>query len=234
MTLPIAISVPHSGTTVPPEVEDRCLLTREDLIKDSDEGALEIYSPLASTSLTSQVAIVARSVADLSRAPDDTSDDGVVKTYSNHLKQVFREPPSPELVNSLIEKYWRPYHEALSRFPGFQKNGAILAVDCHTMGVSRTPASKGPPLKLPAICLSNADGTCPAEWIEALAIDFKDAFNAKVSINDPFPGGYIIRSHSKETAWVQVELSREPFATLEEKGERVLAAFTAWCKRGFS
>jgi formiminoglutamase len=42
MKLPILISVPHAGLEIPEEVRDKCILKTQDLIEDSDIGALEI------------------------------------------------------------------------------------------------------------------------------------------------------------------------------------------------
>ena len=86
-------------------------------------------------------------------------------------------------------------------------------------------------MERPAICISNADDTCPKEWITSLADCFKKVFEKDVSINRPFKGGYIIRSHAKELPWIQIELSRVPFFSNEEKSFRVLEALKDWCRK---
>ena len=48
------------------------------------------------------------------------------------------------------------------------------------------------------------------------------------SINHPFKGGYIIRSHAMKIPWIQIELSREDFFSLEEKSIRPLEVPIAW------
>jgi hypothetical protein len=82
----------------------------------------------------------------------------------------------------------------------------------------------------PRICLSNADGTCPPDWLESLGDQLRAEFG-EVCLNEPFRGGYIIRKHASELPWVQLEMSREPFADLHEKRTRVLAALSSWCAR---
>ena len=77
------------------------------------------------------------------------------------------------------------------------------------------------------MCLGNADGTCPEEWMACLSRSFREQFGPRVIVNDPFRGGFITRSHAGEMPWVQLELSRAPFATDLEKGERVLRALRA-------
>jgi formiminoglutamase len=97
-------------------------------------------------------------------------------------------------------------------------------------------AAQGPPVgpdkgeERPAICISNADGTCPKEWITTLADCLNKVFEKDVSINNPFKGGSIIRSHAKELPWIQLELSREPFFPNKEKTFRLGEALKDWCK----
>jgi N-formylglutamate amidohydrolase len=97
-------------------------------------------------------------------------------------------------------------------------------------------AAVGPPIgpdagkERPLICLSNADGTCPDSWLNQIAACFEDAFQVEVSLNSPFKGGHIIRSHAHELPWVQVELSRAPFLSIDQKRSYVLKALTEWCK----
>jgi N-formylglutamate amidohydrolase len=72
------------------------------------------------------------------------------------------------------------------------------------------------------------DGTCPRDWTLSLAACLEQAFETKVSINHPFKGGYIIRSHAKEVPWLQLELSREEFMEEHEKSKCVGRALKRW------
>ena len=96
------------------------------------------------------------------------------------------------------------------------------------MAAVAPPVSPDPGEKRPRICISNGDGTCPQGWMNSLAECFEDTFQADVSINDPFKGGYIIRSHAKEIPWIQLELSRENYLSVEEKSEMVFQAIDKW------
>ena len=77
------------------------------------------------------------------------------------------------------------------------------------------------------MCLGNADGTCPEEWMACLKRSFREQFGPRVAVNEPFRGGFITRSHAAEMPWVQLELSRAAFATDSEKRRRVLRALQA-------
>lgn len=227
MKLPLLISNPHAGLVVPPEVKGYCVLTDGDVAADGDEGAAEIFDlrPAVAAYRTTDIA---RAIVDLNRTEDDRSPDGVVKTHTCWNVPVYRDFPPEGVVEMLLERYYRPYHASLARSARFHVR---LGVDCHTMAAVGPPIGPSAGQARPLLCLSNADETCPQSRIQSLAGCFEEAFGAEVSINAPFKGGFIIRRHCGTLPWVQLELSRAPFATNDEKRRRVLAALTAWCQR---
>jgi N-formylglutamate deformylase len=224
MRLPLLISVPHAGINVPPDVEALCLLTPEQIAADSDEGAATIYA-LESDVAAYVAGDVARAIVDLNRAEDDCRPDGVVKTQTCQETPVYRQPLSEDLVETLLARYYRPYHERLTALA----KEAKLGIDCHTMAEFGPPIGPDPGCERPYVCLSNAGRTCPAEWLKHLAVCFREVYPTNVAINHPFTGGYTIQSHASELPWVQVELSRSAFLSDEQKHERVLHALTMFC-----
>jgi len=76
VTLPLLLSIPHAGLLIPTEVKDSCILSMEDIIEDSDEGAAEIYLPLQKEVSALVTTDVARAVLDINRAEDDRGKDG--------------------------------------------------------------------------------------------------------------------------------------------------------------
>ena len=227
MTLPLLISVPHAGLRVPPEAEPYCSLTPEEIARDGDEGAAEIYT-IEDEVECYVTTDVARAIVDLNRAEDDRRKDGVVKTHTCWEVPVYEPFPSEAVVQTLLAKYYRPYHQRLTRLGG---RGLQLAVDCHTMAAEGPPVGPDPGVERPWVCISNADGTCPRGWMDTLKECLEERFGPNVTINHPFKGGYITRTHAAEMPWVQLELSRAPFASDQQKRKHVLAALTAWtCK----
>ena len=208
-------------------MKDLCILDKQDIIKDGDEGAAEIYLPLKTHVSAMVTTDVARAIIDMNRSEEDRRKDGVIKTHTCWDVPIYRSQPSETVVQALIENYHRPYHEALSELRDHVK----LGVDCHTMAANGPPVGPDPGIRRPRICLSNGDGTCPREWLKSLAGCFKEAFKKEIAINQPFKGGYIIRSHAKELPWIQLELSREDFLSTEGKSEAVLQALVEWCNR---
>ena len=226
MTLPLLLSVPHAGLTVPSQVENLCLLTKKEIVEDGDEGAAEIYLPLQDKVFALVTTAVARAIVDMNRAADDRRKDGVIKTHTCWDVQIYREPPSEALIAELMKIYYKPYHASLTKYA----RHVTCGIDCHTMAAQGPPVGPDTGEERPAICISNADGTCPEEWITSLADCLKKVFDKDVSINHPFKGGYIIRSHAKELPWIQLELSRAPFFSNKEKSRRIREALKDWCK----
>lgn len=226
MKLPLLLSVPHAGLTIPTEVSDLCILTADEIREDGDGGAREIYAieEQVDAFVTTEIA---RVVVDLNRAPDDRRADGVVKTHTCWEVPVYREPLTEAVVATLLDRYYHPYHRRLADLAA--TSGVLLGVDGHTMAATAPPIGpdKG---ERPPVCLSNADGTCPDEWMRDLAGSFSLFFGDKVAVNRPFRGGFITRSRPGGLPWIQLELSRAEDASLDEKRERVLAALTTWVR----
>jgi formiminoglutamase len=219
--------VPHAGLTVPSEVKEICQLTKKEIREDGDEGAEAIYYPLK-THVTGFVTTrVARAVLDMNRAENDRRKDGIIKTHTCWDVPVYKKVPTKEMLDSLIDKYYRPYHKKLTEF----SKEVRLGIDCHTMAAFGPPVGPDPGIERPYVCLSNADRTCPQEWMEIITDCFKRTFNKKVLLNSPFKGGYIIKSHSQETPWIQLEFSRADFMSNDEKRIRLLDALIAFFKR---
>ncbi|RMD63414.1 MAG: N-formylglutamate amidohydrolase, partial [Planctomycetota bacterium] len=218
MSLPLLLSVPHAGLRVPDEVRDLCLLTPEQIRRDGDEQADEIYLPLRDHVAALVTTDVARAIVDVNRAPDDRRPDGVVKTHTCWNEPVWRRPLSDRTVARLLRRYHQPYHDALRREAAGR---VLLGVDCHTMAETGPPIGPDPDQRRPWVCLSHAGFTCPQDWIESLAECFAQVFGDEVAVNRPFRGGYIIRSHATELPWVQLELSRELFLSPSDKREGV-------------
>lgn len=225
MKLPILVSVPHAGLEVPPEAQGYVSLTLDDIVADGDGGAAEIYS--IGDKVTAFVTTgVARAIVDVNRAEDDIGGDGMIKTRTCWGTPVYGQFPPEHVIAALIEKYYRPYHKRLTRLAAAVR----LGLDCHTMAESGPPVSPDPGAPRPFICLGDGHGAFPAKWTRALAANLEQAFGEKVSINDPFSGGYITRVHGTEIPWAQLEFSRTARVPDAEKREKLLAALEAWFK----
>ncbi|MCA8943511.1 MAG: N-formylglutamate amidohydrolase, partial [Planctomycetes bacterium] len=104
MKLPLGISVPHAGLTIPDALVDRCRLTPAQIEADGDVGARRIYD-FAERVTRYATTDVARAVLDLNRPRDDFRKDGVVKTHTCWDEPVWPEPLTGEIVAGLLRDH---------------------------------------------------------------------------------------------------------------------------------
>lgn len=213
--LPVLLSIPHSGSRIPEELQDRLCIEPADLFDDGDACTQEIYD-LGKKIVSIVKTDLARAFVDVNRAPSDrppANPDGVVKSTTCHGCPIYApgREPGAGLVKKLLRNHYYPFHARLqkaARHPDLE-----LALDCHSMAGVGPAISPDPGCKRPTICLGNLHGrTCSREEIEELANCFRRAFSLpeeEVTINHPFAGGYIIRTYGAyDLPWVQVEISR--------------------------
>lgn len=226
--MPIGLSVPHAGLIVPEDLAGQCVLSPEQIEADGDVGAAEIYD-LVGEVAEYVISEVARAVLDLNRAEDDLRKDGIVKTHTCWDEPVWRELLRQDQIDTLLDRHWRPYHGRLRTWCGKVK----LAVDCHTMAAVGPPVGPDSGQSRPLVCLGDAQGrSCPGEWVDSLRVCFAKQFGEdEVTVNEPFSGGFITRSHGGLQPWVQLELSRcEERWSRAGKRKAVLTALTEWCR----
>ena len=229
MKLPFLVSVPHAGLQVPLEVKDICILSKDQIYADIDCGAAEIYYELEKYVEAFIFSDIARAIVDLNRAADDFRKDGVIKTHTCYNVPVYKEFPSQELIERLLSNHYHPYHQKLGNL--IDKEKIKIGIDCHTMEVVGPPVGPDAGKSRPLVCLSNAEGTCPDEWVQSLAGCFQKIFpQQQIAINDPFKGGYIIRHYSAGIPWLQIELSRTNRISNIDKRAGIIDALSAWSK----
>lgn len=225
--LPVLISVPHAGLEVAPEVAALCRLEAAQIRADGDEGAAEIYAPLRKLAAQFITTPIARAIIDLNRAADDFSKDGVIKTHTCWDEPVYRSAPSAEQRQTLLQRYYHPYHQRLS---ALARTGVYVGIDCHTMVAVAPPVAPDVGQTRPLACIGDAHGACPSLWAEEFAACLSQSLGAEVTLNQPFSGGYITRHHARELPWIQLELSRSDVLSIEEKSRAVNDALRAWCR----
>lgn len=222
---PFLISIPHGGVEVPGEVRDRILLSERDLVYYCDPGTRTLFDlgdrveALIDTPLS-------RMVVDLNRPPlplPPQDPDGIIKVRTIDGKEVYRQGQFPDtaLIHQLLMKYYFPYHQRLDEL--LDRHPVKIAFDCHSMLPCGSPGQKDAGIPRPLVCLSNNGdrrgrakrgslATCPQEWIEALAIAFREelSLDREVAINNPFSGGFIANAHywRKGVPWIQIEVNR--------------------------
>lgn len=222
--MPVLVSVPHAGCAVPERWREACVLGLRGLREDADEQAREVFDVAGHVAdfVTTETA---RAIVDLNRPPNDLGPDGVVKTETCWKAPVWKRPLRDDEKKRLLDEHYFPYHDRLSAPRGDVRCG----LDLHTMAATAPPIAPRPGEPRPIACISSADGTAPQAWVDSLADAFEAVLPERPRINDPFQGGHITRFHAAEMPWIQVELNRGDFMTVEQKRQAVLAALRAFC-----
>ena len=215
---PLLVSMPHTGTHVPPEIKKR--FTGAALaLPDTDWHLEKLYDFLDEVGASVLVATHSRYVVDLNRPPDNANlypgqdTTPLVPLDSFHHQRLYRrgqEPDESEIAQR-VETYWQPYHarlaEELARLK--EKYDYALLWDAHSI------LSKVPRLfagTLTELNLGTADGrSCGAGIGEGL---MKKVSGYGAVLNGRFKGGYITRNYGAPSTGVhavQLELSEATY-----------------------
>jgi N-formylglutamate amidohydrolase len=120
-------------------------------------------------------------------------------------------------VQRRIERYHRPYHEALVRLldATHARFGVVLHINCHSMnpvgGVMGEGGNGRQGLPRADIVLGDRDGSsCAPRWT-GFVRDFFARCGYEVKVNDPFKGVELVRAYSNPAAGrhsLQIEVNK--------------------------
>ena len=249
MKFPFMISVPHCSNQIPEEVRPALALTKEEIWESTDRGTEEIFGWIPAKAIF--CARWSRLVVDLNRGPSRRGAKGVITQVDYHGRSIYRSgciPDEREQNQRLREYYW-PFHKCL--IETFEKTDVKALFDCHSLNGTGPEEAPDPGKKRKDIVLGNngdhsgninsARGriTCPAEILQLMKEVFQRA-GFSVSMNDPYPGGFITNYYGERFAGagkitVQIEINQDLYLEptrlqpspkrLEEVKARVLQSF---------
>jgi len=258
----IFIAIPHAAVALPedlkpaflPHVDEAFLRTQSDVFTDQVYSIDEVRNARYPWS---------RFVADPNRAERQTSEGGVVPLLDFDLEPLYAEggEPSTEECLERIARYHRPYHEDVARAVADPRTRFF--VDGHSMASSAPRRSLDHGKHRPDAVVSNRGDdygnptpakpflTCQpilarfaanrlSHWLTS--IPAPRAPNAikptgEVWLNDPFRGGYGVRSHSapnKGLPGIQLELKQglwcdeTCFEPIPDRIEWMRTVMSAW------
>ena len=221
--IPILLSIPHGGTKKPPELDDHLCITDHDLFDDEDPFVDEIYN-LGDKVEKVISAQIARAFVDLNRSLQDMppkNPDGLIKSMTCYQRPIYisGKEPDEKLRQTLIEKYYKPYHREIQK--AVSQLDLQLCLDCHSMAaVAPSISPDGNEKKRPAFCISNQDGkTCTQEMLDRLVECISKSFSIpsqEINQNDPFKGGHITKTYGNNPLpWIQIEMNRDMYLSEE-------------------
>jgi N-formylglutamate amidohydrolase len=229
---PVLFDLPHSGRDYPEDFGSA--LPLEILQRGEDAYVDGLLAGAASHGVTVLRALFPRCYIDPNRDEDDIDPTLVADAPPDAVRQsdkslrgigLIRRDVAPEHriydrllsygeVTARVERYHRPYHEALSKQLEVLRGmfGAVCHIDWHSMksvGNANTP--DGPGAWRPDFVIGDLHGrACDPALTELVARTLR-GLGYSVSVNDPYAGGGVLRRYADPVARIhglQIEINR--------------------------
>lgn len=217
-TAPLLISLPHDGTALPDDIAAR-LVPEARRVPDTDWHVSRLYAFARELGASMIAPTYSRYVVDLNRPPDDVSlypgqnTTGLCPTvqFSGEPVYLAGQEPSQEEIAQRIERYWRPYHAALTEEITRIKSvhGRAVLWEGHSIRSVVPFLFDG---RLPDFNLGTAAGaSCSPALQRRLEAVLTAQKNYTFIVNGRFKGGYITRHYADPAHGVdavQLELAQ--------------------------
>jgi N-formylglutamate deformylase len=232
-TSALVLDSPHSGTAYPVDFGHACTLAALREAEDTHVDDLWSFAPRYGATLIA--ANFPRSYIDANRSLDEIDLElldgpwaGPVNAASSKVKlgkglvwrmlddgtPIYAQRLSPMTVQSRIDDYWVPYHQAVARAidTAYRHKGFVLHLNCHSMPARAAAFStEYPGLLHEDFVLGDRDGTTATpeltRWIER----FLNSRGYTVSVNHPYKGVELVRKHGQpglRRHSIQIEINK--------------------------
>ena len=221
-TTPLLVSLPHDGSDVPGDIAAR-LTDSAHRTPDTDWHVSRLYAFARELGASMLVPNFSRYVVDLNRPPDDVSlypgqnTTGLCPVVQFSGEPVYRDggQPPPDEIGARVERYWRPYHEALraelDRIHAM--HGRVLLWEGHSIKGSELPFLFDG--RLPDLNLGTAAGaSCSPQLQLRLESTLAAQTDYDYIVNGRFKGGHITRHYGDPANGidaVQLEISQRNY-----------------------
>ncbi|MCC6991347.1 MAG: N-formylglutamate deformylase [Acidobacteria bacterium] len=213
---PLVVSLPHTGTLLPPDIESRVVspwLAR----KDADWWIDRLYGFAAELGATVIHTAISRTVIDVNRDPSGASlypgqaTTGLcpVETFDGEPLYAGDDAPTSRDIVERRRRYFMPYHAALNEQLTrlIARHPCVVLYDCHSIRSVIPRLFEG---ELPHFNLGTSDGAS-CDWTLTRALErVCDRSGLSRVTNGRFKGGYITRHYGFREAGVhavQMELA---------------------------
>ncbi len=219
-TVPLIISIPHTGTHVPPPILER-FTEKAKPLPDTDWHVEKLYGFVRDLGVHIVAATHSRYVVDLNRGTDNTSlypgqfTTGLCPTtlFDGSSLYLPDKEPSAEEISERTKTYWQPYHSKLSELITTlkEKHGRVILFDAHSIRSQVSTLFDG---TLPDLNFGTADGvTMNDALVGKLTAEAACSGHTHV-LNGRFKGGYITRHYGAPANGVesiQLELAQKNY-----------------------
>ena len=237
---PLIISIPHTGSYYPKEflkyisIDIKKLKIMEDFKTDTfiDKINLNLADIF--------IAECSRAVVDLNRSRQSLDDSmfnskikitpheevlliksglGVIPSKC-YTEEIFKSKLPNFYISKMLEKYYDPFHKKLSNRINYLKSkfGVVYLIDIHS-----TPTLSNNNKNFPDVIIGDNFGKSSEENFKNNLISHFKNLDLRLSINNPYSGGYITRKYGekdKNVNVIQLEISKNYYMnenTLELK-----------------
>lgn len=200
-TAPLIVSLPHTGTIIPAELEP-AFVSRALALRDTDRWIDQLYDFAAGLGATVIRTAISRSVIDVNRDPSGASlypgqnTTGLCPTTSFDGRPLYRPEQEPDAaeIDRRRETYFAPYHAALKaeivRLRAAHPH--IVLYDCHSIR-SRVPRLfEG---ELPNFNIGTNGGPTADAAVATMVENYCDVPGFSRVTNGRFRGGWITRDN---------------------------------------
>ena len=215
---PLLISLPHDGIALPEDIAVR-VTPEARSVPDTDWFVSRLYDFARRLGASVLVPNYSRYVVDLNRPPDDVSlypgqnTTGLCPAvrFSGDPVYLPGQEPSAAEVAARVERYWRPYHEALAQELARLRaaHGRVLLWEGHSIRSVVPFLFEG---RLPDLNVGTAAGaSCAPERQARLESVLSTQQDYTWIANGRFKGGYITRHYGRPAEGVdavQLELAQ--------------------------
>ena len=220
-TAPLLVSVPHDGTFVPDDIAQR-LTPAARRVPDTDWHIARLYAFARELGASMIVPTHSRYVFALNRSEDDVSlypgqtTTGLVPVVSFSGEPVYLQgrEPTPDEIAERVERYWRPYHQALRMELDRLRavHGRAVLWEGHSIRGELPFLFQG---RLPDMNLGTAGGpSCSPALQQRLEAVLAGQEEFDSVVNGRFKGGHITRHYGDPASGieaVQMETSQRAY-----------------------
>ena len=213
-TKPLLVSMPHVGTLIPPDLQDR-YTPRALQVEDTDWHLEALYDFVKTSGASLLVPHYSRYVIDLNRPSENTpmyagsNNTELVPTRFFTGEALYRAGQGPSAADTAhrTQTYWQPYHGALQTelMRLHQLHGHALLFDAHSIRSELPWLFEG---QLPDLNLGTVScNSCAPSLRSALAQVLATQSDYTHVVDGRFKGGHITRHYGRPLqGWHAVQL----------------------------
>lgn len=230
----VIFASPHSGSDYAPAFLRRSVLDPHTIRSSEDafvdllfESATEFGAPFLKAGAPRAYVDLNRSADELDPAliegarphghnPRVASGLGVIPRVVANGRAIYRGKLTMTEARQRIDRYWRPYHDALANLLGESRAlfGQAILIDCHSMPHEALETVARGTGQRPQIVLGDRFGAAAdGEIVDRVEAAFVGA-GLTVSRNSPFAGAFVTQTYgrpSRNQHAIQIEIDRSVY-----------------------